>query len=770
MANRSEQRRIAIIVEGAVQGVGFRPFVYRIAMKYGLTGWVQNRTDGVYIEIQGNNSSVEYFLFSLKTEYPKHAHIDNIKTLELQIQEEEKYFCIHSSYTEGIFRTRILPDIATCPDCLREMNNPTDRRYHYPFINCTLCGPRYTIIYRMPYDRINTSMASFQMCDQCREEYENPSNRRFHAEPIACPVCGPQISLWDEKGEILSERETALIETASLIKKGSILAVKGLGGFHLIVDATNSESVKRLRERKNREEKPFALMYPSLEEVKKDCIVSELEASLLTSSESPIVLLEKNLNSSRIAEEVAPEQSRHGVMLPYTPLHHLLMSELNIPVIATSGNRSDEPICIDEQEALERLKGIADYFLVHNRPIVRHVDDSIVHVVMDKPILLRRSRGYVPQPISLPETTDKVFLAVGGHLKSTVAVNYDNQVVISQHLGDLETQKAIEGFHQSREILLNLIERTPDILVADAHPDYTSTQWAYQQNKPVIQVQHHIAHALAVIAEKKVPLPVFAVIWDGTGYGLDHTIWGGEFFIITDDNIKRWGHLRTFSIPGGDKAVREPRRSALGILYEIYGDALFERNTEIFEYIFTSFQEIEWSALQKMLKHTINTPRTSSAGRLFDAVAMLLGLSSVCSFEAQSAMALETLAWEGKDTEYKDIPINIKEENESHIVDWKPIIEFIIEHKNKGMSSTRLANLFHQYLAHCIKQVVNKVGISNVIVNGGCFQNRLLLEYTTTLLQPEHEVFFAEQIPPNDGCISLGQIYYAIKYANIKEK
>lgn len=770
MANRSEQRRIGIIVEGAVQGVGFRPFVYRIATKYGLTGWVQNRTDGVYIEIQGNNSSVENFLSSLRTEYPKHAHIDNIKTLELQIQEEEKYFCIYPSYTEGIFRTRILPDIATCPDCLREMNDSTDRRYRYPFINCTLCGPRYTIIYRMPYDRINTSMASFQMCDQCREEYENPSNRRFHAEPIACPICGPQISLWDEKGEILSERESALMEAVSLIKKGSLLAVKGLGGFHLIVDATNPESVKRLRERKNREEKPFALMYPSLEEVKKDCIISELEASLLTSSESPIVLLEKKPNSSRIAEEVAPEQSRHGVMLPYTPLHHLLMSALNIPVIATSGNRSDEPICIDEQEALERLKGIADYFLVHNRPIVRHVDDSIVHVVMDKPILLRRSRGYVPQPIPLPKTTDKVFLAVGGHLKNTVAVNCNNQVVISQHLGDLETQKAIEGFHQSCEILLDLVEREPDIFVADAHPDYTSTQWTYQQGKPVIQVQHHIAHAFAVIAEKKVPIPALAVIWDGTGYGLDHTIWGGEFFIITDDDIKRWGHLRTFSIPGGDKAVREPRRSALGILYEIYGDALFERNTETSKYIFTSFQETEWSALQKMLKHALNTPRTSSAGRLFDAVAMLLGLSSVCSFEAQSAMALETLAWKGKDTEYIEIPINIQEENRSHIVDWKPIIEFIIKHKNKGISSTRLANLFHQYLAHCIKQVANEVGISNVIVNGGCFQNRLLLEYTTQLLQPEHEVFFAEQIPPNDGCISLGQMYYAVKCADIKEK
>lgn len=771
MNNCSEQRRIGIVVEGAVQGVGFRPFVYRIATRYGLTGQVQNRSDGVYIEVQGKEVFIDKFLYSLEMEHPKHAYIDSIKTVELQVQAEEQYFRIYQSHIEGILRTRILPDIATCPDCLREMNDPTDRRYRYPFINCTLCGPRYTIIYKMPYDRAHTSMSSFQMCSQCREEYENSIHRRFHAEPIACPVCGPQVYLWDEKGKRRFEREEALVESVSLIRNGAILAVKGLGGFHLIVDATHAEAVRRLRKRKNREEKPFALMYPTLEEVRKDCVVSDVEASLLTSSESPIILLEKRADSIRIAEEVAPEQSRHGVMLPYTPLHHLLLSDLNIPIVATSGNRLDEPICIDEQEAVEYLKGIADYFLVHNRPIVRHVDDSIIHVVMDKPILLRRSRGYVPQPITLPETTEKVFLAVGGHLKNTVAVNCENQVLISQHLGDLETQKAVKGFRQSTEILLNLVERRPEILIADVHPDYVSTQWAYQQNKPVIQVQHHIAHALAVIAEKKVPLPVFAVIWDGTGFGLDRTVWGGEFFVINETEIIRWGHLRTFPLPGGDKAVREPRRSALGILYEIYGDSLFEKKIDTLEHIYSAFQETEWSALQRMLKQSINTPITSSAGRLFDAVSMLSGLRSVCSFEAQSAMALETLAWKEKDTDYIDIPIVIVEEEGKHIVDWKPIVEFIIEHRSKGLSPSRLASLFHQYLARCIEQMVNKAGIANVVINGGCFQNRLLLEFTTKLLKSEYNVYFAEQVPPNDGCISLGQIYYALKYKDtVKEK
>ncbi len=769
MVNCSEQRRIGIFVKGTVQGVGFRPFVYRIATGNRLTGMVQNRSDGVYIEVQGNASATEKFLFELETEHPRHAYIEEIKVVPLQVNPDEKVFYILPSQTEGILRTRVLPDIATCPDCLREMNDPSDRRYRYPFINCTLCGPRYTIIRKMPYDRANTSMSIFRMCSLCKEEYEDPSNRRFHAEPIACPECGPHVSLWDEAGKILCEREKSLIKAVSLIKEGYILAVKGLGGFHLVVDATNSEAVQRLRQRKNREEKPFAMMYPSMEEVNRDCVVSDLEASILTSSESPIVLLKRKAESSRIAEEVAPGQPRYGVMLPYTPLHHLLLSELKIPIIATSGNRSDEPICIDEYEALERLKGIADYFLVHNRPILRHVDDSIVHIVSGRPVVLRRARGYVPQPISISETTNKVFLAVGGHLKNTIAVNCENQVIISQHLGDLETQKAIEGFHQSREILLDLIERTPDILVADMHPDYTSTHWACQQNKPIIQVQHHIAHAFAVIVEKQVPLPAFAVIWDGTGFGLDNTVWGGEFFIITEQKISRWGHLRTFPLPGGDKAVREPRRSALGVFYELYGGSILDERNEIYQLLSRVFSKPELSALQKMLKQNINTPRTSSIGRLFDAVAMILGLRSLCSFEAQSAMELEALAEKGGDMKIDENLINILDSDGVHIVNWQPLIEYLLRQRENGIPPADLANLFHQYLAHCIKSMVRKARIPRIILNGGCFQNRLLLEYTIRLLQPEYKVYFAEEVPPNDGGISLGQIYYAMKYADVKE-
>lgn len=769
MKCNSDCSRIGILVKGAVQGVGFRPFVYRIAHKHNVSGFVQNRLDGVYIEVQGGKETIEKFISDLHAKYPKHAKIEDTNTIQLEIKEHEEGFRIHVSDLHGIVRTRILPDIATCPDCLREMNDPNDRRYQYPFINCTLCGPRYTIIKRMPYDRVNTSMAHFQMCSDCRKEYEDPSNRRFHAEPTACPVCGPHVYLCDAQGTTIAEKDDAIDKTIQAIREGNIVAIKGLGGFHLVVDAMNGEAVKQLRLRKHREEKPFALMYPSLEELRKDCILSEIEEGVLTSSESPIVLVKKHYDSLRIALEVAPEQDRHGVMLPYTPLHHILLSRLNSPIVATSGNRSDEPICIDEYEALNALSGIADYFLVHNRPILRHVDDSIIQVVLEKPVVLRRARGYVPQPVYISEAhffPVSPILAVGAHLKNTVAICSENQVVISQHLGDLETQKAVQGFYQSCHILTTLVEQTPELLVADAHPDYASTYWAQQQGKPIVYVQHHIAHALSVIAEKGVSLPVFAVSWDGTGFGLDHTVWGGEFFIITETEVQRWGHFRTFPLPGGDKAVREPRRSALGILYEIYRENIFQMSNEIVSLVMSAFTDTECKALKQMLRNRINTPLTSSVGRLFDAMAMFLGLRAVCSYEAQSAMQLEVLARKAIPYPLPDVPFTLRKEDNEVLIDWQPIFEYVFNNM-KEVPPEILAFHFHQYLAQYIRKAVEMVNIKNVVINGGCFQNRLLLEYTYNILCDDYNVFFAEQIPPNDGGISLGQVYYALKYHNI---
>lgn len=762
--NSKVERRI-IIVEGAVQGVGFRPFIYRLAKEYNLTGLVRNTAYGVQIEVQGLKESLDGFLHDLEDKKPVHAVIEKIKTHNAE-PLSEKNFVIVESETEGILNTRVLPDIATCPDCLKEMNDPNDRRYQYPFINCTLCGPRYTIIARMPYDRCNTSMAEFEMCNECRSEYEDPTNRRFHAEPIACPVCGPQVALWDREGKVIANRGSAIDKAVELIKEGKILAVKGIGGFHLVVDARNSDSVKLLRFRKFREEKPFALMYPTLEQVKSDCEVSEVEEKLLTSSESPIVLLKRLGKCSSISEYVAPEQDRFGVMLPYSPLHHLLLSKLKFPIVATSGNRSEEPICIDEYEALRDLKDIADFFLVHNRKILRAVDDSIVQVVGEHPVILRRARGYVPQPVILEKQSPYTILSVGGHLKNTVAVSFENKVIISQHLGDLETKKAQDNFCHSILLLTQLVERIPQVIVCDLHPDYTSSQWAERQSSKLIKVQHHIAHAFSVLAEHNLELPVFAVIWDGTGYGLDGTVWGGEFFIIDAKKVERWGHFRTFPLPGGDKAVREPRRCALGMLYEILGEGAFSFVEREMEFLRKAFTDLEWNSMKAMLKRELNSPRTSSVGRIFDGVSSILRLYQTCSFEAQSAMRLEALArsFDGQDffRDTKENLFRVKRDKEKNIVDWERLIFYLLEELKCGTNVSKLANLFHWELANTIKSCVEAVGIKNIVLNGGCFQNSLLLKYTFSLLRNDYNVYFAQKIPPNDGGISLGQIYYVL--------
>ncbi|MCX8064025.1 MAG: carbamoyltransferase HypF [Candidatus Hydrogenedentes bacterium] len=758
--------RCIITVEGAVQGIGFRPFIYRLAKEYRLTGLVRNTVYGVQIEVQGPFQTLQGFINDLESKKPVHAVIERVRIHEAPPISENNFVIIQSD-TEGILKTRVMPDISTCSECLREMNNPSDRRYRYPFINCTLCGPRYTIIIRMPYDRVNTSMAEFKMCDECREEYENPNTRRFHAEPIACPNCGPQVALWDREGKVIYERDDAINEAVRLIKDGKILAIKGIGGFHLVVDARNSESVKLLRMRKLREEKPFALMYPDLNTVKIDCEVSEVEEKLLVSAEAPIVLLKRRNDSTEVSKYVAPEQDRFGVMLPYAPLHHLLLSALGFPVVATSGNRSEEPICTDELEALGDLRDIADYFLVHNRKILRAVDDSIVQVVDGCPIVLRRARGYVPQPVVVPQETSQTILAVGGHLKNTVAISFDNQVVISQHLGDLETKKAQDNFCHSVTLLSQLVERKPEVVACDAHPDYASTQWAEKQGLKVVKVQHHIAHAFSVMAEKKVDTPAFAVIWDGTGFGLDGTIWGGEFLVISREKIQRWGHFRTFPLPGGDKAVREPRRTALGMIYELLGNKSMEYIEKEIGHLREVFSDSEWNSISVMLKKGINSPRTSSVGRIFDGVASILNLYHTCSYEAQSAMRLESIARcykTGRDDVYKTSEsFLLKNEHGVNIIDWGEFIKNLINKFRGEKNLSELANLFHWTLANTIKMCVETAGIKNVILNGGCFQNSLLLEYTVNLLKDNYNVYFAQNVPPNDGGISLGQIYYAVR-------
>jgi hydrogenase maturation protein HypF len=830
----SGKTRLKLAVRGAVQGVGFRPFVFRLAEELKLAGWVNNSPQGVFIEVEGPRSALEKFLLRLETEKPPRSFIQSLETTWLDAVGFKK-FEIRESETGGGKTALVLPDIATCPDCLREIFDPQNRRHRYPFTNCTNCGPRFSIIEALPYDRANTSMKQFAMCPACQAEYDDPRNRRFHAQPNACPVCGPRLELWQsrtgfqpvsdakengDRCDACPTNDDAIRAAVEAIREGQIVAVKGIGGFHLIVDARNDAAVKRLRERKHREEKPFALMFPSLENAKSICEVSPLEEWLLHSPEAPIVLLRRRGQSQisklkfQIAEGVAPGNPNLGAMLPSNPLHHLLMAELGFPVVATSGNLSDEPICTDEREASERLGGIADVFLVHNRPIVRHVDDSIVRVILGREMVLRRARGYAPLPVTLDfvgaEVTRlasgsqlekkpphvgsyKTILAVGAHLKNAVALSVGNHVFISQHIGDLETEQANSAFRRVIADFEKLYDAKPEIIAADLHPDYLSTKLAKelgvspsggtslepakagtptsQAGSPrYVGVQHHIAHVLSCMAENEIGPPALGVSWDGTGYGLDGTIWGGEFFQIADRHIERIAHLRPFRLPGGDKAVREPRRAAIGLLYELFGDAAFEM-THLPP--FQDLTAVELSALKGMLRRKLNSPQTSSIGRLFDAIASLINLRQQMRFEGQAAMELE-FALDGIETdECYELRITAREGarptksairnwQSAIILDWSPMIETILSDVQNGVAGGRISAKFHNALAEAVVAVAKRVGERRVVLSGGCFQNRYLTERTVRRLRAEgFQPYWHQRVPPNDGGIALGQVVAA---------
>ena len=631
--------RLRLAVHGAVQGVGFRPFVYRLARATGLKGWVGNSPQGVVLEVEGPQERLDEFLLRLPRDVPPPA---SIHSLEPAVLEPAGYreFAIRPSDTAGAPTALVLPDIATCPACRAEIADPADRRYGYPFTNCTHCGPRYSIIDALPYDRASTSMAGFDMCAACRAEYEDPADRRFHAQPNACPDCGPQLALWNPAGGVLAERQTALEEAAAALGRGAIVAVKGLGGFHLMVDARDPEAVARLRRRKRREAKPLALMFPSLERLEGSCRVSPLESRLLQAPEAPIVLLERR-PADGLAEGVAPGNPYLGAMLPYTPLHHLLLGRVAAPLVATSGNLSDEPICIDQDRALKHLGGVADLFLVHDRPIRRQVDDSVARLVAGRQTLLRRARGYAPLPLDLPRPVPPS-LAVGGHLKNSVAVGSGRRAFVSQHIGDLETGPAYEAFRRVSHDLGALYACRPRALAADLHPDYRSTRHAAERARddglPLVQVQHHYAHILACMAENHAEAPVLGVAWDGSGYGTDGSVWGGEFLRIGPAGYQRVAHLRTFPLPGGEAAVRQPRRSALGLLYALWGEETFGRGDLA---PLGAFAQAELPLLARALQRRLNTPLTSSVGRLFDGVASIAGLLQESRFEGEAAMALE---------------------------------------------------------------------------------------------------------------------------------
>jgi hydrogenase maturation protein HypF len=746
--------RLRLVVQGAVQGVGFRPFVYRLAQRLDLAGWVQNSSQGVTIEVEGPASKLADFEWRLRAESPPRAAIQTLKTTHVSPRGEAA-FAIRESAEAGRPTAVVLPDVATCRECLAEVLDPADRRHNYPFTNCTSCGPRYSIVLGLPYDREHTTMAGFAMCPACRAEYEDPRDRRFHAEPNACPDCGPQLALLDPGGASFARRDEALLRAAEAIVQGRIVAVKGLGGFHLLVDARNDDAVRELRRRKRREEKPLAVMVASLAEARRSAALEPLEEQLLASAESPIVLVRRR--SDVIAEAVAPGNPNLGLLLPYTPLHHLLLRAVGFPVVATSGNLSDEPLCTKTGEALERLRGIADLFLVHDRPIARPVDDSVVRVVAGRELVLRRARGYAPFPL-LSSRPLPSLLAVGGHLKNAVAVTVGDRIVTSPHVGDLDTEPALGAFHRTVEALTRLYEVVPAAVACDAHPDYASTQFARRSGHRVIAVQHHYAHVLACLADNALEPPALGFAWDGSGYGGDGTIWGGEALRVDEGGFARVAWLRPFPLPGGEQAVREPRRSALGALYVLAEGAPPPPE------VARLFTATERRVLDSMLHRGLNCPLASSVGRLFDVVAALAGLMPVTSYEGQAAMALEhALAGTRGDDRYDlEITALMSEGHPAWVLDWRPLVEQVLLDVRAGRDTGRISLRFHNALAEAVCAVAERVGEERVALTGGCFQNKYLTERAVRrLTEAGLRPLWHRRIPPGDGGLAVGQVLAA---------
>ena len=762
--------RLRITVEGTVQGVGFRPFAFRLAQQLGVAGWVTNSSHGALLELEGPVAVVESFLERMQTEAPAAAKVDRL-TVEPASPMGETGFRIRASEGVGARRLVVPPDLATCADCLGELNDPMDRRFRYPFLTCTQCGPRFSLITDIPYDRANTTMSRFQLCRDCRAEYEDHRDRRFHAEPIACPVCGPRLALWDVQGQVVAREQEALQQACEIIRKGGILAVKGVGGFQLWVDACSESAVQRLRLRKARPNKPFAVLFPSVSAVQKSCDLSPEEEGLLLSSEAPIVILRQR-EPSGLAPSVSPDNPYVGAMVPYSPLHYLLMTELQGPVVATSGNRSDEPIVIDEQEALVRLAGIADAFLVHDRAIARPVDDSVVRVVEGERLILRRARGSVPRSIRVqaPRTNGSAMvpiLAVGGHLKNTIALAHGGRVMLSQHLGDLSTLEAFEAFRHAVDDLQRLLDVKPQLVACDLHPDYRSTvfaqEFAKRQAVPLVRVQHHHAHVAACMAEHGLDGEVLGVAWDGSGYGLDGQLWGGEFLITGYPGFRRLAHLRPFRLPGGEMAMRKPWRCAFSVLWETYG----ERGA-VQELAARQSVKGEGDALAVLLQRGIASPWTTSMGRLFDAVSSIAGLCDEVSYEGQAAMALEFAAERyektapGDETGYPFAVTRGEDNPAMWVADWRPLIELLIKERREGSSPERIAYRFHLALADLIGQIAEQAALPRVVLTGGCFQNVLLLRLARCrLARAGFTVYTHRLVPPNDGGLSLGQAVVA---------
>lgn len=751
--------RIRIEIEGIVQGVGFRPFIFRLAGTHAINGWVLNNSGGVIIEAEGRQANVSAFLRDITAEAPPLAAITSVRSEKIAFQGDQGFVIRPSA--GGTNKAQISPDCDVCADCLRELFDPNDRRYLYPFINCTNCGPRYSIITGIPYDRPFTTMASFPMCDACRAEYENPADRRFHAQPVACPVCGPRLGLVNAEGETVSREP--LTEALRLLHAGGILAVKGIGGYHLAVDACNETAVKELRRRKQRDEKPFALMAPDPQAIARFARFDETEKRILSGPERPIVLLPKR-NSNPIAPLVAPANGYFGVMLPGAPIHHLLLRDNFTALIMTSGNISDEPIAYLDDEARERLKDIADLFLVHDRDIHTRSDDSVIRVFQGNPLFLRRSRGYVPRSVKLPAAQRSV-LAVGGELKAVVCLTRDDRAFMSQHIGDLKNAATLRSLEETVAHLERILEIRPEVVAHDLHPDYLSSVYAAGLKEvPQVPVQHHHAHMAACMAENGLEGETIGVVFDGTGYGLDGTIWGGEFLLGDYRAFRRCGHFRAVPMPGGDAAIREPLRMVISYLHDIYGNTLYDSPIPCLAEIGDRDRQL----FLRMLERGINSPLTSSCGRLFDAVAAMVGVRSRVSYEGQAAIELEALAEKADtDTVY---PYAIASTADGLVLDMRLMLQGVIVDLKGAEPRSLIARRFHNTIARATTDLCEKIrtasGNNRVVLSGGSFQNKLLTEgIFSGLVDKGFEVFTHRLVPPNDGGLALGQ---AVVAASIK--
>ncbi|WP_394842326.1 carbamoyltransferase HypF [Pendulispora brunnea] len=748
--------RFGIRVSGTVQGVGFRPFVHRVARTLGLAGWVRNDGEGVRIEVEGAAPSLDAFVAALRSAAPPRAALEKLRVESLPPRSETSFLIVPSDL--GVQVAATLPaDLAPCAECLREMHDPDARRYRYPFTNCTACGPRYTIVRELPYDRARTTMRGFELCVSCEREYRDPDDRRFHAEPIACPRCGPELQALGPEGIPLAKGDAALRLGLRKLLDGNIVALKAVGGYQLLVLATNGAAVARLRERKKRPHKPFAVMAPSVDVWTSHAWISAGEQDALLSPEAPIVLVRRREPSTAItpiARDVAPGNPWLGAMLPSSPIHHLLLADVGAPVVCTSGNLSEEPICYDDVEAIERLRDVADVFLVHDRPIARPLDDSVVRVGPKGLEVLRRARGYAPRPLHRAPSPTTV-LALGGHLKSSVALTRGSELVASQHIGDLDTPDARALLERTVRDLLAFFRERPDVIACDLHPDYASTELAErlarEYQAPLVRVQHHHAHVAACIADHELEGPVLGFAWDGTGYGFDGSTWGGEVLVWDGRRMKRVGSVRPFPLVGGDRAVRDPRRAALGIAWEIFG-------AQAYDVVGHLFSGVEWAVLSRIVSD--RPPRTTSMGRLFDAMASLTGWIGPCSFEGQTAMDLEFAADGAGDVEAYPRPPR-KEKMRPLLFDWEPVVRGIVEDgEPRHMQSAR----FHETVAQWARDVAHAVALPRVVLAGGCFQNQRLAARVRALLEQDGFLVYAPaRIPTNDGGISVGQAWLASK-------